>query len=60
MGGQFSVQLIGVGVGVLFTAVGTYLILKLVGVLAGGLRVTDEQEVEGLDTVSHEESAYND
>jgi ammonia channel protein AmtB len=31
-----------------------------VGVLAGGLRVTDEQEVEGLDTVSHEESAYND
>ncbi|WP_275096446.1 ammonium transporter [Sedimenticola hydrogenitrophicus] len=60
MGGQVSVQLIGVGVGVLFTAVGTYLIMKLVGVLTGGLRVTDEQEVEGLDTVSHEESAYND
>jgi Amt family ammonium transporter len=59
MGGQFSVQLIGVGVGVLFTAVGTYLILKLVGVLTGGLRVTDEQEVEGLDTVSHEETGYN-
>ncbi|WP_260293313.1 ammonium transporter [Sedimenticola hydrogenitrophicus] len=59
MGGQFSVQLVGVAVGVLFTAVGTYLILKLVGVLTSGLRVTDEQEVEGLDTVSHEETGYN-
>ncbi|WP_428609552.1 ammonium transporter [Sedimenticola sp.] len=59
MGGQFSVQLTGVVVSILFTAVVTYLALKLVAMLTGGLRVTDEQEVEGLDIVSHEESGYN-
>lgn len=57
--GQFNIQLLGVAVGVLFTAVVTYLILRLVGLLTGGLRVEDEQEVEGLDIVSHEESGYN-
>lgn len=57
--GQFNIQLLGVAAGVLFTAVVTYLILRLVGLLTGGLRVEDEQEVEGLDIVSHEESGYN-
>ena len=59
MSEQFSVQLIGVVVSIIFTAVVTYLILKLVALLTGGLRVTEEQEVEGLDIVSHEESGYN-
>jgi Amt family ammonium transporter len=59
MGGQFSVQLTGVVAGILFTAVATYLILKLVGLFTGGLRVSDEHEVQGLDIVSHEESGYN-
>jgi Amt family ammonium transporter len=59
MGGQFWVQFVGVTVGIVFTAVGTYLILKLVSLMTDGLRVTEEQEVEGLDIVSHEESGYN-
>lgn len=59
MGGQFGVQLTGVLVTILFTASVTFLILKLVALLTGGLRVTDEQEVEGLDIVSHEETGYN-
>lgn len=59
MGGQLWVQFVGVTVGIVFTAVGTYLILKLVSLMTDGLRVTEEQEVEGLDIVSHEESGYN-
>jgi len=56
---QFNVQLVGVLVGVAFTVLLTYLILKLVSLMTGGLRVGEEQEVEGLDIVSHEESGYN-
>lgn len=59
MGGQVSVQLIGVVVTVLFTAVVTYVILKVVSLLTGGLRITEEQEFEGLDHVEHEETGYN-
>ncbi len=59
MGGQVWVQFVGVTVGIIFTAVATYLILKLVGMMTGGLRVSGEQEVQGLDIISHEESGYN-
>ena len=59
MGGQFTVQLIAVGATVIFTAVATYLVLKLVSVITGGLRVDEEHETRGLDIVSHEESGYN-
>ncbi|MCW8908474.1 MAG: ammonium transporter [Sedimenticola sp.] len=59
MAGQLNVQLIGVVAGILFTAVFTYLILRLVSLMTGGLRVGEEQEVEGLDIISHEESGYN-
>jgi len=59
MGEQFTVQLTGVVVAILFTASVTYLILRLVAVLTSGLRVTEEQEVVGLDIFSHEESGYN-
>ena len=56
---QFTVQLLAVGATVIFTAAMTYLILKLVGTITGGLRVDEEHENRGLDIVSHEESGYN-
>jgi len=59
MKGQLSVQAVGVGSTIAFTAVATYVILKLVGALTGGLRVVDEDEVQGLDITSHEETGYN-
>ncbi len=59
MGGQLAVQATGVLATVVFTAVVTYVILKLVGVLVGGLRVDEEQEIEGLDIVLHEERGYD-
>ncbi len=58
MGGQLWVQFVGVIVTVGFTALVTYAILKLVGALVG-LRVDEEQEIQGLDIVSHEETGYN-
>lgn len=58
MGGQFQVQLIGVLVTIVFTAVVTWGILKLVDAMVG-LRVSDEQELEGLDIVCHEERGYD-
>ncbi len=58
MGGQFKVQLIGVLATVVFTAVVTWGILKLVDMMIG-LRVSDEQELEGLDIVCHEERGYD-
>ncbi len=59
MAGQFTVQLIAVGATVIFTAAATYVVLKLVAVITGGLRVDEEHENRGLDIVSHEESGYN-
>jgi Amt family ammonium transporter len=59
MGGQLWVQSIGVAVTIVFTGVVTFAIFKLVDLLIG-LRVTKEQEIEGLDIVLHEERGYNE
>ncbi|MEH6502473.1 MAG: ammonium transporter [Cycloclasticus sp.] len=56
---QFTVQAIGVAAVIVFTVIATFIILKVVAVLTGGLRVEEEAEMQGLDVVSHEESGYN-
>ena len=56
---QVSVQLIGIVSTLAYTAVMTYLLLKFVGILTQGLRVSEEHEMSGLDQVDHEESGYN-
>ena len=58
MGGQLKVQIIGVIATIVFTAVVTWVILKVVDALVG-LRVTDEEEIEGLDIALHEERGYD-
>jgi Amt family ammonium transporter len=57
--GQLMVQFIGVIATVAFTAVASFLLFKLVDNLIG-LRVSKDQEVEGLDIVLHEERGYNE
>ena len=57
MGSQLGVQLTGVIATIAFTVVATYGILKLVDKLIG-LRVTEEEETEGLDISQHEERGY--
>ena len=59
MGGQLYVQFIGVIATVVFTAVMTWVILKVVGALLG-LRVSEEDETQGLDITMHEERGYDD
>jgi ammonium transporter, Amt family len=54
---QIGVQLVGVVVAGLWCAVVTWLILKLVGAVVG-LRVSEEQETEGLDLALHGERGY--
>jgi len=56
--GQLLNQLIGVAAGWTVAAVGTFIILKLVS-LVTPLRVSEEEEIAGLDLVLHGEVAYN-
>jgi ammonium transporter, Amt family len=58
MGQQVTTQLIGVGVTVLWSGIITLVILGLIYVTVG-LRVSREEEVEGLDLSLHNETAYN-
>lgn len=58
MGEQVWVQFIGVAATFAYTAVMTYALLKLVGWMTSGIRIDEEQEVEGLDIVLHEETGY--
>ena len=55
---QFGVQLLGVVVVTVYTAVITWVLLKLVA-LFSALRVSVEQETQGLDIVLHEERGYD-
>ena len=58
MGGQVLTQLVGVVATVAWTAIATFVILKVVDVIVG-LRVSEEEETDGLDISQHEERAYN-
>ncbi|MBU3069860.1 ammonium transporter [Aestuariicella sp. G3-2] len=55
---QLKAQVIGVVVAFVYTAVLTFVLLKLTSVLTGGIRVSAETETAGLDITSHEESGY--
>jgi Amt family ammonium transporter len=55
---QLEVQAIGIVATIVYTAIATYLILKVVGMITG-LRVSAEEEQQGLDIISHEERGYD-
>ncbi len=57
IGGQVMVQAMGVGATILYTSIMTLIILFVIK-MAIGLRVSEEVEVEGLDTAEHDERAY--
>ena len=57
IGTQLGIQAIGVLATVAYTALATFVILKITGALVGN-RVSDEEETEGLDLVSHNERGY--
>ena len=57
-GSQFFIQFKGTALTVVWTAVFTYLILKLTAYLTP-LRVDEDEEIEGLDLRSHGEKGYH-
>jgi Amt family ammonium transporter len=58
MGGQVAKQFIGAGATILYCAVVSFILLKIIDAVIG-LRVTGDQEQEGLDLVLHDELGYN-
>ena len=57
IGGQFGIQLTGVIATLVWSAVLTFIIVKIVQALVG-LRSSSEEETEGLDIVTHGERGY--
>jgi len=58
MSGQLQVQLIGTLSTIAYTAIATWIILKVVGMMVG-LRVDVDEEQQGLDITQHEERGYD-
>ncbi|WP_348761979.1 ammonium transporter [uncultured Salinisphaera sp.] len=58
IGGQLGVQFIGLIVVTAYTAVVTWVLLKIIGAVVG-LRIGAEQEDIGLDITEHEERGYD-
>ncbi|MGJ0484597.1 MAG: ammonium transporter [Methylomicrobium sp.] len=57
IGGQVAVQALAIGVTIVWSAFFSFVLLKLIDKFIG-LRVTADEEVQGLDTVLHEETGY--
>jgi Amt family ammonium transporter len=57
--GQLVTQAIGVGATVVWSGIATFVIVKIVGMLTGSIRVSEDQEVEGLDLAAHGERGYD-
>ncbi len=58
IGGQVISQFLGAGATIVYCGVVSFILLKIIDAVIG-LRVTDEQEEEGLDLVLHDERGYN-
>jgi ammonium transporter, Amt family len=58
IGGQVSVQALGVMATLVYTALASYLVLKLVDAVLG-LRMDSDDETQGLDLVLHDERGYD-
>jgi Amt family ammonium transporter len=55
---QLMIQLLGAGTTLAYSALLTFIILKVVDALVG-LRVSQDEEIEGLDVSLHDERGYN-
>jgi Amt family ammonium transporter len=55
---QVAVQMLGILATGLYTAIITYVLLKAIDLMVG-LRVTVEEEAQGLDIILHNESGYD-
>ncbi len=58
IGAQAGIQLCGIGFIVVYTVVLTFVILKIVSLITGGLRVSESDEEQGPDYTAHGETGY--
>jgi Amt family ammonium transporter len=56
---QLIVQAKGCLAAIALSVVATYIIVKLISALTGGIRVSEEDETKGLDQSAHGENAYS-
>jgi Amt family ammonium transporter len=56
--GQVAIQLVGVAATIAYAAVATFVLASITKAVTGGLRVSDEEEVQGLDSAAHGERAF--
>jgi Amt family ammonium transporter len=57
---QLGVQIVGVLAFAIFAIVSSYIVWSIIGAIFGGIRVTEKEEVEGLDIGEHGMEAYPD
>ena len=58
MSAQVGVQLVGIVSTFVYTAIATFLIFKVVGMITNGVRVSEDDESQGLDLLDHNERGY--
>ena len=59
IGSQVGVQVTGILATGIYTAIVTFILLRVVGALTSGIRITDEQEQVGCDITDHDEKGYS-
>ncbi len=55
---QLWIQFVSIVATIVFTAIGTWIAVKLTGLITGGIRVEAENEITGLDSAIHGERAF--
>ena len=55
---QLMIQLVSIVATAIYTAVATFIVVKITGLLTGGLRVSQENEIAGLDSSVHGERGF--
>jgi Amt family ammonium transporter len=59
MSSQLEVQIIGIVVTAIYTAIVSFWLIKLVSLMTNGIRVSPDGEQVGLDITDHEEKGYS-
>ena len=59
IGSQVGVQVTGILATGIYTAIVTFILLKIVAALTSGIRITEEQEQVGCDITDHDEKGYS-
>jgi len=59
MGSQVGVQITGILATGIYTAIVTLVILKIVGMLTSGIRISADEEQMGCDITDHDEKGYS-